>query len=114
STRDDLAESGDPATSMLQETGRSFDIRTVADRIAGKLAGYHARYLSSKEEVLAEWKRENRLMGTAVTAIDPLGAEIRGVFSDIAPDGSMVIETRDGTRRFSCGDVKLPADGGNR
>ena len=49
--------------------------------------------------------------GHPLTAVDPAGTQITGVFRRIDADGAMILECEDGEKRFLCGDIKIDVSG---
>ena len=98
----------DIATSMRMESGRKFDRPEVFRRV---LREFDRRYVGFTErggdEILDEWRALSGTLGKRVTV--QLGKErIEGVAKDIDDDGSLLLDTGDGTlRSIAYGDVSL-------
>ena len=79
--------------SLLHETGAAVDIDDLLDRV---LAGLGARVGQARDGGLAallpEWRERSLEVGRCVT-VERAGETIRGVVSDIGPDGSLQVET---------------------
>ena len=107
-TAEELASLDRPGASLRAATGRIFPLEKLLDELAKCFTRWYIIYHGNRGEVTAAWRRENRLLGRPVAVTDPKGKCWRGVFSDIAPDGALVMRLPDGeTRRFDCGDVSL-------
>ncbi|MBP5532112.1 MAG: hypothetical protein J6Y54_08830, partial [Lentisphaeria bacterium] len=107
-TAEELARLDRPGASMRAAAGRSFPLEKLLDELAKCFCRWYTIYEEEREVVAAAWRRENRLLGRPVTVTDPRGGRWQGLFSDIAPDGALVMRLPSGeTRRFDCGDVSL-------
>lgn len=87
--------------------GRDFSVDSLVERLAFFLERWYIKYDCGHDPVLAEWRRENRLLQRVIEVVDPAGRSIEGRFSAIDDDGSMVLETPRGKQVFRCGDVKI-------
>ena len=107
-TADELARLERPGASLRAATGRVFPLEKLLDELAKCFSRWYIIYKGDIGEVTAAWRRENRLLGRPITVTDPKGERRQGIFSDIAPDGALVMRLPSGeTRRFDCGDVSL-------
>ena len=107
-TAEELASLDRPGASLRAATGRIFPLEKLLAELAKCLTRWYIIYRGNRGEVTAAWRRENRLLGRPVTVTDPKGKCWRGIFADIAPEGSLVMRLPTGeTRRFDCGDVSL-------
>jgi len=110
---EDLAQIDQPATSLAAEafsgigTFPVFPMKKLVERLADALFSCYINYNHHPEGTLAQWRRENRLIGQRIRVVDPLGKSFEGVFSGISPDGALELSLPEGIRRFSCGDVKI-------
>jgi len=86
---------------------RDFSVASLAERLAFFLERWYINYNCDRESTLAEWRRENRLIGRSITVVDPAGNAIEGRFAAIDGDGSMILETPREKSVFRCGDVKI-------
>ncbi len=86
---------------------RDFSVAALAGRLAFFLEKWYIKYDCSRDPVLAEWRRENRLLGRIVDVVDPAGNTLSGRFAAIGDDGSMILETARGREIFRCGDVRI-------
>jgi len=102
-----LSEIGQPATSLLAETKREFNLDFLSKRLAELLIRYYITYLNNAGAVVREWTAANLLAGESLTVVDPRGKEHTGVFRRILEDGSMLFEENGKTTVFTCGDVKI-------
>ncbi len=103
----DVAGIDQRATSLNILSGKNFSIDSLVERLAFFLERRYINYDYSREQALAGWRRENRLIGRTVTVVDPAGKSFEGRFSAIDDDGAMVLDTPDGRKVFRCGDVKI-------
>ena len=81
-----------PATSLLAETNREFNLDFFSKKLAERLIRYYIIYLNSAGFVIREWMEANLLVGETLTLTDPLGKEHTGVFRRILEDGGMLFE----------------------
>lgn len=96
------------ATSLkILAEGRDFSVERLLERLAFFLEQWYIKYDCSRDSVLAEWRRENRLLQRTIEVVDPSGRSIEGRFFAIDDDGSMVLDTPRGKLTFRCGDVKI-------
>ena len=86
---------------------RDFSVISLAERLAFFLEKWYIKYDCSRDSVLAEWRRENRLLGRIIDVVDPAGNTLSGRFAAIGDDGSMILETARGREIFRCGDVRI-------
>lgn len=104
----DVAKIDQPATSLeLLSGGRSFSVDSLVERLAFFIAKWYINYDRNNNMVLAEWRRENRLLQRTIEVVEPTGERVTGCFSAIDDDGSMILETPRGARIFRCGDVRI-------
>lgn len=96
-----------PATSLLAETNREFNLDFFSKKLAERLIRYYIIYLNSAGFVIREWMEANLLVGETLTLTDPLGKEHTGMFRRILEDGGMLFEESGAEFTFSCGDVKI-------
>jgi BirA family biotin operon repressor/biotin-[acetyl-CoA-carboxylase] ligase len=87
--------------------GQEFSLPRLIERLAFFLEEWYIKYDCSRDSVLAEWRRENRLLGMTIEVVDPAGNVIEGRFSAIDDDGSMILDTARGRELFRCGDVRI-------
>lgn len=102
-----LAAIDQPATSLLVETKREFNLDFFSKKLAERLIRYYIIYLKSAGAVLREWKSMNLLVGEPLAVVDSRDVEHAGIFRAILDDGSMVFEENGTTTTFQCGDVKI-------
>ena len=111
STENDLFTAGQPATSLHICTGRNFDVEKLTERLEKYLFECYIKFNLDFPAVMEEWRRENRLVGHPLEAVDPAGTRITGVFSRIDDDGAMILAQNGGEARFLCGDIKIDVAG---
>ena len=107
---EELSGRGFSACSAATLSGRNFDVKKVLEALEKSIKTSYIKYNLDQHAVLSNWKSENRLIGKFVELIPASGKSFRGVFSDIAPDGAMLVEVDGLIRRFDCGDVKIELD----
>ncbi len=105
-----VAETGIPATDLLRA---GLPQGVSRNEVAAGLIGACVRGLVAFEEqglqpFLEEWRQADALRGRAVSVNAPDGTA-RGVARGIDLRGALLVETRDGVRRFVSGDVSVRA-----
>ena len=107
-SREDLAGAAQEATSVRILTGAPVDWRAALDRFEERLRVHAAAVKADPDALFARWKAENGLLGRTVEFVAGDGARLTGLFRDIADDGSVILDEKDGrTLRLNCGDVRL-------
>jgi BirA family transcriptional regulator, biotin operon repressor / biotin---[acetyl-CoA-carboxylase] ligase len=106
-----IAETGTPATD-LKSAGLAQGVSR--NQVAAGLIGACVRGLVQFEReglkpLLEEWRQVDALRGKAVNVIAPDGATARGFARGIDVRGALLVETREGVRRFISGDVSVRA-----
>ncbi len=97
-----------PATSVLYETGRQYDVRTFVAALAECLSRRYRQSLDDLESVYQEWKGRNFIVGRQIELLTGLENEtVIGRVLDIGRDGELIVETADGPRHFFSGDVRI-------
>ena len=96
-----------PATSLLAETGRKFDLQSAVDALADALRGYYADYSKSPRPLFKLWKQENLLIGKPVEIIDAGQKTLQGRIVDIGESGEIFFETGGKTLKFYSGDIRI-------
>lgn len=104
---ENLAELDNAATSLFCECGKTFDLRELYCELFSNFNRMYQLYQNDPAQLLARWKQANRLLGKTLEAIRPDGTRLRGIFSEILPDGSMMIDCDGSRQRFDCGDIKI-------
>ncbi len=95
------------ATSLAIETGRMVDRPILLAATLRNLESlYRMLHAGQAAEIIRRWKTHSRMMGKTVGA-DRDGGTTRGIASDIADDGSLVIRTAEGDRRVYAGEVTI-------
>lgn len=97
----------DRATSLLNETGSTYDRRNMFQQV---LKSLDTLYGSVRKDVfstaLKEWNARARMFGHSVTLTQ--GEQVfSGIARHIADDGGLVLETAAGNRTFYAGDVTM-------
>lgn len=111
STEDDLVSAGQPATSLTICAGRKFDVEKLTEKLEKYLIECYINFNLDFSAVMEQWRRENRLTGHPLEAVDPAGTRITGVFRRIDADGALILESERGETRFLCGDIKIDVSG---
>lgn len=111
SDENDLLQAGQPATSLYLCSKSKFDVKKLTEKLEKYLFECYIKFNLDFPAVMEEWRRENRLTGQPLEAVDPAGTRITGVFRRIDADGAMILECEDGEKRFLCGDIKIDVSG---
>jgi BirA family transcriptional regulator, biotin operon repressor / biotin---[acetyl-CoA-carboxylase] ligase len=106
-----IAAAGTPATDLKraglpEEVSRN---EVAAAVIAGCVRGLLAFEREGLKPFLEEWRLADALRGRVVNVIAPDGATARGFARGVDLRGALLVETRDGVRRFISGDVSVRA-----
>ena len=108
---EDLERLEQPAISLAAAAGHTFNLREVLDTFAGLVDQFYTLYRIQPDDLFAQWKRENRLIGHTLTFQSPDGRVFQGIFEGIADTGEMCLLLPDGSRQmFHCGDVRIQRD----
>lgn len=103
---EELANIDQPATSLLNETGKKYNLKKIAEKLAISLLGYYIMHSNFPNELYACWKQENLLIGQTVDILT--GKDVlRGKIADLGPDGEIIFDTGHGTLKLYSGDVKI-------
>ncbi len=104
-----LAHVGRPATSLLVETGRTFDLRAFAVVLRENLLTYQRLGLDEGGEALFElWRGANALVGRTVSVCVESGEPFSGTACGVRRDGALVVALADGSHReVRAGDVSV-------
>ncbi len=96
------------ATSILIQTGKPLDRRTLLAAFLRRLEKYYAHLKSGNlGAMLAGWRAREMTLGRKVV-VHRAGGKLAGTAVDLAEDGALVVKRRDGVReRVYCGDVVL-------
>ena len=107
-SRDDLASASQEATSVSILTGKPCDWEAALKRFEELLHIRSATLRNSPGALFECWKSENGLLGRRVEFLAGDGSHLTGLFRDIAPDGSVILDEDGGrTLTLNCGDVRL-------
>lgn len=104
---EELLSVDQPATSLLAEEKREFNLEILTKRLAETVFRYYITYLNSADALLAEWRSANRLIGRKISVTDSYGSTHEGIFRAISADGSMIFEENGQMKCFTCCDVKI-------
>lgn len=106
-----IAQTGTPATD-LRSAGLPPEVsrnRVAADVIGACVRGLVGFEREGLKVFLEEWRQADALRGRQVDVIAADGTA-RGVARGVDLRGALLVETRDGVRRFVTGDVSVRAD----
>jgi BirA family transcriptional regulator, biotin operon repressor / biotin---[acetyl-CoA-carboxylase] ligase len=92
------------ATEAGCTVGRSLLFAYTLDELAQALPRFSA---SGFAPFLGEWERHHAYHRKDVTLRMPDGGRVRGRIAGAAPDGSLLLKTRSGLRRFYGGEISL-------
>ncbi|MBP3395296.1 MAG: hypothetical protein J6M38_12320, partial [Lentisphaeria bacterium] len=96
-----------PAASLKYLTGRDYNVKKLVEELAYSLKRYYIIYSNSPEELFAEWKQRNFVIGRRIEVVDAAGSVKRVFVKDIAGNGELLAEMNGSLFRFSCGDVRI-------
>ena len=95
------------ATSLSEELGRLVDVDSFLDILLETLDRY-IPYLESRPElILSSWKEMSQTLGRMVEVTDVDGEAISGLAVDVAPDGSLLVESGGMIRQVVSGVLEL-------
>ncbi len=95
------------ATSVLAETGLKLDPLSVTEAFLAEFDILSEKlYNIGLAEILDELRPVSATLGKTVCASGPDGT-VTGLASDFAPDGALLIRTREGVQRVNVGDVSV-------
>ena len=95
------------ATSLSEELGRFVDVDSFLDILLETLDRY-IPYLESRPElILSSWKEMSQTLGRMVEVTDVDGEAISGLAVDVAPDGSLLVESGGMIRHVVSGVLEL-------
>lgn len=101
-----LAAIDQPATSMLAETGRNFDVKKLVNRLAIFINEYYSISFTCPRELYRRWREENLLIGRCIE-LETGNRRLTGTVIDLDDKGGMIFE-HDGERTtFYSGDVRI-------
>lgn len=104
-TTDEMETIERPATSCAIEAGRTLDADEVLDSIVNELKTLYSEYVTSGFKALKkDWESLNYLRGRAIT-VDLGSNTVSGKMLGVDDTGALEIETEDGKRTFSSGEV---------
>jgi len=97
----------DQATSLRLATGDTVDrIALLAKLLQVLDRNYRTASEKGFGSFLEPWKERCPFLGRPVE-VTLADEAYRGVFSDVAPDGALLLQTEDGVRTFSAGEITL-------
>ncbi len=82
------------ATTLYQVFGKKIDIQILYQEIIQSMDCYYQRWLNSEfDQIFSEWKHNQFYLGKNVTVHNKDGSLQKGLFSDLLPNGDLVLET---------------------
>ena len=100
-----------PATCLAVETGQPADIEAAFSLLAGRLDHWLGRFdAEGFEPVRDAWKSRAAHLGQSILVNDPKGP-LDGVFLDLDVEGALLLQTDEGVRRITAGDVMFGEGG---
>src|SRR5690606_18372741 len=98
-----------PPTSLALAGGRG-DREALAIGVLQRLEHWYVRWQDAAGDpelsrLAPAYRARCTTLGQAVTVALPGAASVRGMATDIDPDGRLVVRTTDGERRLAAGDV---------
>ena len=106
-SRETLDQLDNAATSLFCECGRNFDLTELYQEFFVRFQRFYQQYLADPQTIVEQWISANKLLGKRLTALRPDGSKLSGIFSEILPDGAMIITCDSTAYRFDCGDIKI-------
>ena len=106
-SRATLDQLDNAATSLFCECGNNFDLAEIYQEFFTRFQNFYQQYLDDPQTIIEQWISANKLLGKRLTAIRPDGSKLTGIFSEILPDGAMIINCDNTAYRFDCGDIKI-------
>lgn len=94
-----------PEAAALEEFGKVSRVQVLA-RLLERLEFCHARLEADPQGLLHDYRAKSYTLGHQIRVQTPQG-EIWGRATDIAPDGSLLVERSGQTHRIGAGDVQL-------
>jgi BirA family biotin operon repressor/biotin-[acetyl-CoA-carboxylase] ligase len=102
-----LAQIGQPATSLLAETARTFDREQLLNELLEKFFTFYEHILARGFAYIVKiWQNELHIIGKEVH-IQTGQKEFRGVVTGIGEDGALIVETAQGPEKILAGDVHV-------
>lgn len=108
------ARIGQPAAELEKACGAAPDRNRLLARVLAELAATLDSFgREGFAPLRAEWQRRHAHQGKRVTLTFPDGSRQSGRAAGVAEDGSFLLETRAGTKRYHSGEITLrPASAG--
>lgn len=109
---DDLSTVGQKAVSLKSIAKQEFNPDFIAKLLAKYVNACYIIYSNSVDEIFAEWRSGNKLIGRELAVTDANGKRFEGLFKDVTSEGEMVLEYTDPSggvteKIFNCGDVSV-------
>ena len=94
-----------PATSLLAETGQTYDKAKILREILEKFfVLYDQAQAEGFAKLLEVWQNELHIIGRKIR-IQTVGKEVHGTVIQVDKDGALIVETAQGKERVLTGDV---------
>ena len=104
----DMEKIGQDAASLYALSGRKFNLKKVAKKLAFFAKQCYIMYLKDSAALRCIWEKENALIGCRIGLVKPDGQVVYGVFESIRDDGALQMRTESGmTEYFFAGDVSV-------
>lgn len=91
------------ATSISLEAGLDIDVDSFLRSFMDRLKIHLQRLDVAPQEIVRSWRRLTSVLGKVIVVTDGSGEAVKGVALDVDEDGSLVLETEVGKRRFVSG-----------
>ncbi len=96
-----------PPTSLLNESGRSFDLTAVLTAVLTTVERRYSDFRDRKyETIIREWKKRSTTIGKTLN-VRTGESEIQGFARGIAPDGALLLEVDGSERKIFAADITV-------
>lgn len=108
STEEELAEAGQPAASILTETGKPVELKSFTERYLKELTKWVTLLKSGRgiEKIKGHWLKNSPIIGRTIRWDSPVGP-LEGKVTGIDDEGYLFIESGGRKLRIVSGDVKI-------
>ncbi len=95
------------AISLVLSAGRKFDRDEILFTILGKFATMYEN-LKTRDFylVMKKWRERSSLFGRRIT-VKLADRTFEGIFDDVTDDGSLILRTSSGLRKFTAGEISI-------
>ena len=109
---EDLSCVGQRAVSLKSIAKQEFNPDFIAKLLVKYVNACYIIYSNSVDEIFAEWRSGNALIGRTLAVTDARGERFEGLFKEVTREGEMVLEYTDLSGKrvekiFNCGDVSV-------